>query len=233
MLSLNHVEVFYGESQALYDVSLDVQEGEICALIGANGAGKTTTLRAISGILRPKNGTILFNNQALHKMPVHQIVELGISHVPEGRGLFPMMSIRENLMIGGHCKRVIKSRLETLERMYVLFPRLKEREKQLAGTLSGGEQQMVAIARGLMSQPKMLILDEPSLGLAPLIVAEVFRIVKEISKNTTVLLVEQNVGMSMEIADRVFVLEQGSVVMTGKGNELLNSDHIRKAYLGM
>lgn len=233
MLRLEQVEVYYGDSQALFGVSLNVQEGEICALIGTNGAGKTTTLRAISGLLRPKNGHIFFKGKPLDKIPAHEIVELGISHVPEGRGLFPMMTIKENLFVGGHAKRAIKRRQQNVERMYTLFPRLRERENQLAGTLSGGEQQMVAIARGLMSEPKLLILDEPSLGLAPLVVNEVFRIIKEISKEMTVLLVEQNVSRTLEIADQVFVLEQGQVVMQGKGSELLRDEHVKKAYLGM
>jgi branched-chain amino acid transport system ATP-binding protein len=233
MLAVENIEVSYGESQALFGVTLEVKEGEICALIGANGAGKTTTLRTISGLLRPKKGAIRFAGEPIHQFPAHRIVELGISHVPEGRGLFPMMTVKENLLLGGHVRRVRRNRADNLERMMKLFPRLKERENQLAGTLSGGEQQMVAIARGLMSEPKLLILDEPSLGLAPIVVEEVFRIVKEISAETTVMIVEQNVAQTLQIADRTFVMEHGKVVMSGAGRELLNNEHVKKAYLGM
>jgi branched-chain amino acid transport system ATP-binding protein len=233
MLKVQDIEVSYGESQALFGMTLEVKEGEVCALIGANGAGKTTTLRTISGLLKPKSGTIEFAGEPIHRVPAHRIVDLGISHVPEGRGLFPMMTVKENLLLGGHVERVRKRRGHNLERMMELFPRMKERANQLAGTLSGGEQQMVAIARGLMSEPKLLILDEPSLGLAPIIVEEVFRIVKEISAQTTVMIVEQNVSQTLQIADRVFVLEHGKVVMSGVGHELLNDEHVKKAYLGL
>lgn len=233
MLKLTDVEVSYGESQALFGVSLEVNHGEVCALIGANGAGKTTTLRTISGLLRPKQGTILFFDEPLQKLGAHEVVERGISHVPEGRGLFPLMTIKENLLLGGHIKRVIKRREQNLERMMELFPRLKERANQMAGTLSGGEQQMVAIARGLMSEPKLLILDEPSLGLAPIIVEEVFRIVKEVSRTTTVMIVEQNVSQTLQISDRAYVLDHGKVVMSGTGKDLLADDHVKKAYLGL
>jgi branched-chain amino acid transport system ATP-binding protein len=233
MLTIEDIEVSYGESQALFGVSLEVKEGEICALIGANGAGKTTTLRTVSGLLKPKKGAIRFAGEPIHRFPAHRIVELGISHVPEGRGLFPLMTVKENLLLGGHVSRVRRRRADNLERMMKLFPRLKERENQLAGTLSGGEQQMVAIARGLMSEPKLLILDEPSLGLAPIVVEEVFRIVKEISAETTVMIVEQNVSQTLQLADRTYVLEHGKVVMSGAGRELLNDEHVKKAYLGM
>ena len=233
MLKIEGVEVSYGESQALFGVNLEIKEGQICALIGANGSGKTTTLRTISGLLRPKRGEINFLGNPIHKKNAHEIVDLGISHVPEGRGLFPMMTVRENLLLGGHVPRVRSRREQNLERMFQLFPRLKERENQLAGTLSGGEQQMVAIARGLMSEPKLLILDEPSLGLAPIIVEEVFRIVKEVSAETTVMIVEQNVSQTLQIADHAFVLEHGQVVMSGNGHDLMADDHVKKAYLGM
>jgi branched-chain amino acid transport system ATP-binding protein len=233
MLKIEGVEVSYGESQALFGVNLEVKEGQICALIGANGAGKTTTLRTISGLLRPQKGEISFLGNAIHKKNAHEIVDLGISHVPEGRGLFPMMTVHENLVLGGHVPRVRSRREKNLEHVFHLFPRLKERENQLAGTLSGGEQQMVAIARGLMSEPKLLILDEPSLGLAPIIVEEVFRIVKEISAETTVMIVEQNVSQTLQIADHAFVLEHGQVVMSGAGKDLMANEHVKKAYLGM
>lgn len=233
MLKLQDVEVFYGESQALFGVSMEVYENEICALIGSNGAGKTTTLRTISGLLKVAKGEISFLGHNLLQLDDFQIVDLGISHVPEGRGLFPMMTVKENLLLGGHIQRVRRNRLKNLERIYSLFPKLKERENQLAGTLSGGEQQMVAIARGLMSEPKLLILDEPSLGLAPIIVEDVFRIIQEINKTVTVLIVEQNVVQTLQIANRVYVLENGRVVMTGMGEKLLHDEHIRQVYLGM
>lgn len=233
MLKVEGIHVSYGESPALFGVSITVEAGEVCALVGANGAGKTTTLRTISGLLKPHQGSIEFLGENIHKKGAHEIVDLGISHVPEGRGLFPMMTVKENLLMGGHVKRVIRNRDQNLERMYTIFPRLKEREHQLAGTLSGGEQQMVAIARGLMSEPKLLVLDEPSLGLAPIIVEEVFRIVKEVSATTTVMIVEQNVHQTLQIASRAYVLEHGQVVMSGKGSDLLHDEHVKKAYLGM
>jgi branched-chain amino acid transport system ATP-binding protein len=207
----------------------------VVALVGANGAGKTTTLRTVSGLLRPRTGEILFEGRPIHRIPPHEIVELGISHVPEGRQLFPMMTVEENLLLGGHIKRVRGSRREMLEKeIYPLFPRLKERAHQLAGTLSGGEQQMVAIARGLMSRPKLLILDEPSLGLAPVVVQEVFHTVRRIrEQGVTVMIVEQNVTQTLRLADRAYVVENGQVVMSGTSTDLLNDEHVKMAYLGM
>ncbi|HEX7055936.1 MAG TPA: ABC transporter ATP-binding protein [Bacilli bacterium] len=233
MLKIEDLEVAYGESQALFGVTMEVKEGEVCALIGANGAGKTTTLRTISGLLKARKGVIYLNGEPIHKAKAHRIVELGISHVPEGRGLFPRMTVKENLLLGAHIRRVRNRSKANLEHVMKMFPRLQERENQLAGTLSGGEQQMVAIARGLMSNPKLLILDEPSLGLAPIIVEEMFRIIKEISANTTVLIVEQNVSQTLQIADSAFVLEHGKVVASGTGQALLNDELVKTAYLGL
>ncbi|UOF92524.1 ABC transporter ATP-binding protein [Fodinisporobacter ferrooxydans] len=235
MLQVEEIDVFYGDMQALNGLALDVREGEIVALVGANGAGKSTTLRTISGLLHPRNGRIVFCGGEIHKNDPHTIVDLGISHVPEGRQLFPMMSVRENLLLGGHVKRARGQREEKLiKEIFPMFPRLKEREHQMAGTLSGGEQQMVAIARGMMSNPRLLILDEPSLGLAPVIVKEMFEIIKTIrSKGMTVMIVEQNVVQTLKIADRAYVVENGHVVMSGDSKELLNDDHVKQAYLGM
>ncbi|MCL6593405.1 MAG: ABC transporter ATP-binding protein [Alicyclobacillus sp.] len=235
MLEIREIHVFYGDLQALYGVTLEVQESEVVALVGANGAGKTTTLRTISGLLRPRSGEILFHQKPIHRLPPHQIVELGISHVPESRQLFPLMTVEENLLLGGHIKRVRADRQRMLrEQIYPLFPRLQERRQQLAGTLSGGEQQMVAIARGLMSQPKLLILDEPSLGLAPVVVQEMFNIVRRIrEQGVTVLIVEQNVTQTLQLADRAYVIENGQVVLSGDSKSLVNDEHMKKAYLGM
>jgi branched-chain amino acid transport system ATP-binding protein len=235
VLEIRNIHVYYGDMQALKGLSMEVNEGEVVALVGANGAGKTTTLRTVSGLLRPRTGEILFEGRPIHRIPPHEIVELGISHVPEGRQLFPMMTVEENLLLGGHIKRVRGSRREMLEKeIYPLFPRLKERAHQLAGTLSGGEQQMVAIARGLMSRPKLLILDEPSLGLAPVVVQEVFHTVRRIrEQGVTVMIVEQNVTQTLRLADRAYVVENGQVVMSGKSTDLLNDEHVKMAYLGM
>lgn len=235
MLQVEAIDVFYGDVQALGGLTMDVKAGEVVALVGANGAGKTTTLRTLSGLLKPRSGSITFAGHPLHQLEPHQIVELGISHVPEGRQLFPLMSVRENLLLGGHIKRARAERESFLQKeIYPLFPRLQERAEQLAGTLSGGEQQMVAIARGLMSQPKVLILDEPSLGLAPVIVKEMFRIVKRIrEQGITVLIVEQNVTQTLRIADRAYVIENGRVVLSGPSAQLLADDHVKQAYLGM
>jgi branched-chain amino acid transport system ATP-binding protein len=235
VLEIRNIHVYYGDMQALKGLSMEVREGEVVALVGANGAGKTTTLRTVSGLLRPRTGEILFEGRPIHRIPPHEIVELGISHVPEGRQLFPMMTVEENLLLGGHIKRVRGSRREMLEKeIYPLFPRLKERANQLAGTLSGGEQQMVAIARGLMSRPKLLILDEPSLGLAPVVVQEVFHTVQRIrEQGVTVMIVEQNVTQTLRLADRAYVVENGQVVMSGKSTDLLNDEHVKMAYLGM
>jgi branched-chain amino acid transport system ATP-binding protein len=235
VLEIRNIHVYYGDMQALKGLSMEVKEGEVVALVGANGAGKTTTLRTVSGLLRPRTGVILFEGRPIHRIPPHEIVELGISHVPEGRQLFPMMTVEENLLLGGHIKRVRGSRRAMLEKeIYPLFPRLKERANQLAGTLSGGEQQMVAIARGLMSRPKLLILDEPSLGLAPVVVQEVFHTVRRIrEQGVTVMIVEQNVTQTLRLADRAYVVENGQVVMSGKSTDLLNDEHVKMAYLGM
>jgi branched-chain amino acid transport system ATP-binding protein len=236
VLEIRNIHVYYGDMQALKGLSMEVKEREVVALVGANGAGKTTTLRTVSGLLRPRTGEILFEGRPIHRIPPHEIVELGISHVPEGRQLFPMMTVEENLLLGGHIKRVRGSRREMLEKeIYPLFPRLKERANQLAGTLSGGEQQMVAIARGLMSRPKLLILDEPSLGLAPVVVQEVFHTVRRIreEQGVTVMIVEQNVTQTLRLADRAYVVENGQVVMSGKSTDLLNNEHVKMAYLGM
>jgi len=234
MLEVNNISAFYGKIQALWDVSLNVNEREIVALIGANGAGKSTLLHTISGLLRPASGSITFLGQRIDGLTSHAIVELGISHIPEGRRLFVEMSVRENLEMGAYPKDAWKRKGETLKQVYDIFPILKERERQLARTLSGGEQQMLAMGRGLMSRPKLCIIDEPSNGLAPRLVLEVFQIIKSLrEQGITILLIEQNVRHTLEIADRACVLENGRVALDGTCSELLKSDHIRKAYLGL
>lgn len=233
MLTVKDIEVYYGDVQALWGSTLQVEKGQVGALIGANGAGKTTTLRTISGLLKPVRGSIEFEGHRLDKLQPHQIVELGVVQVPEGRHLFPMMTVRENLEVGSTIRSARRQRKENLDWVMSIFPRLRERESQLAGTLSGGEQQMAAIARGLMSRPKLLMLDEPSLGLAPILVREIFGIVQKLkSLGVTVLLVEQNTSHTLAIADQGFVLENGRVVLQGTGQELLNNEHVKKAYLG-
>lgn len=233
MLTVKDIEVYYGDVQALWGSTLQVEKGQVGALIGANGAGKTTTLRTISGLLKPVRGSIEFEGHRLDKLQPHQIVELGVVQVPEGRHLFPMMTVRENLEVGSTIRSARRQRKENLDWVMSVFPRLRERESQLAGTLSGGEQQMAAIARGLMSRPKLLMLDEPSLGLAPILVREIFGIVQKLkSLGVTVLLVEQNTSHTLAIADQGFVLENGRVVLQGTGQELLNNEHVKKAYLG-
>ncbi len=233
MLQVNDLSVYYDDIRALWSLSFEVTEGEIVAILGSNGAGKTTTLKTISGILRPRQGTVNFNGQQLNRMPSHKIVEAGIAHVPEGRRLFPMMTVQENLEVGSLVPHAKAKRSETMEWVYTMFPRLKERHNQLAGTLSGGEQQMLAIGRGLMSLPKMLILDEPSLGLAPLIVQDVFKVVRQVNESgVTVLIVEQNVQQALRVASRAYVIETGRLVLSGTGEELLNNPEVRKAYLG-
>ena len=236
LLVLDDVQAAYGDFQALFNITLQVNAGEIVTLVGANGAGKTTTLRVISGLLHPKKGTVHFNGQDISRTPPHEIVELGISHVPEGRQLFPYMTVEENLALGGYIDRARPRLKESMEKQFAFFPRLQERRKQLAGTLSGGEQQMVAIARGLMNQPKLLLLDEPSLGLAPKIVEEVFGKVQAIGKRgVTVLIVEQNVVDGLSISDRGYVIENGAVEL-GVGisaQELLSNQRLRSAYLGL
>jgi branched-chain amino acid transport system ATP-binding protein len=234
MLSVENIDVFYGDLQILWDVSFEVNEGEIVALVGANGSGKSTTLKTISGLLRPANGSIMFKDQQLNLIPANKIIEHGVAHVPEGRRLFPEMSVRENLIMGSLSPAAKAKRNETMEWVFGLFPRLREREKQLAGTLSGGEQQMVAVGRGLMALPKLIMFDEPSLGLAPILVADIFRIIKRINKEgVTVLVTEQNTKQSLETSDRGYVLENGRVVLSGTGQELLDNEHVKQAYLGI
>jgi branched-chain amino acid transport system ATP-binding protein len=234
MLDVKGVDVFYGDVQVLWDVSFSVQKGEIVALIGANGSGKTTSLNTISSILKPKKGAVTYEGQELHTRAPHDLVGLGIAHVPEARRLFPEMTVKENLLLGALTPEAKKARPEMLEKVYGIFPRLKEREKQAAGTMSGGEQQMCAIARGLMSKPRLLMLDEPSLGLSPILVADIFRVIQEVHDvGVTVLLVEQNVFKSLAIADRAYVLENGRIVLEGKGKDLLNDAHVKEAYLGV
>ena len=231
---MENIDVFYGDLQVLWDVSFEVNEGEIVALIGANGAGKSTTLKTISGLLSPTTGRITFLGQRLDQVPAHKIIELGVAQVPEGRRLFPEMTVRENLIMGSLSPLAKAKRNETMERIFALFPRLREREKQLAGTLSGGEQQMLAVGRGLMALPKLIMFDEPSLGLAPILVAEIFRIIERIKpEGVTVLLVEQNTKHTLEICDRGYVLENGRVVLSGTGEELLDNEHVKQAYLGI
>jgi branched-chain amino acid transport system ATP-binding protein len=233
LLQVKGISVFYGDVQALREVSLSVSSGEIVSLVGGNGAGKTTTLRTISGLLRPASGSILFEEAEIHRVPAYRIVERGISQVPEGRRIFPRMSVLENLHMGSHVSEARKRREETLGWVLRLFPVLKERSGQLGGTLSGGEQQMLAIARGLMCRPKLLLLDEFSLGLAPLIVREIFAIIQEINRQgTTVLVVEQNVQRSLAISHRGYVLENGAIVLQGEGKELLKNEYMMKAFLG-
>jgi branched-chain amino acid transport system ATP-binding protein len=234
MLEVNNINAFYGKIQALWDVCLNVKESEIVALVGANGAGKSTLLHTISGLMRPESGSITFLGQRIDGLAPHVIVELGISHIPEGRRLFTEMSVHENLEMGAYLSNAWKQKEETLEQVYKIFPLLKEREGQLARTLSGGEQQMLAMGRGLMSRPKLCIIDEPSNGLAPRLVLEVFQIIKSLrEQGITILLIEQNVRHTLEIADRACVLENGRVTLDGTSKELLQSDHVRKAYLGL
>ena len=234
MLEVQNIDVFYGDLQVLWDVSFEVEEGEIVALVGANGSGKSTTLKAISGLLTPANGSIRFLDQRLDQIPANKIIEHGVAHVPEGRRLFPEMTVRENLIMGSLARQAKLKREETMEWIFGLFPRLREREKQMAGTLSGGEQQMLAVGRGLMALPKMIMFDEPSLGLAPILVAEIFNIIKRIKKEgVTVLITEQNTKQTLEISDRGYVLENGRVVLSDTGQELLNNEHVKQAYLGI
>jgi branched-chain amino acid transport system ATP-binding protein len=233
MLDLQAVDVFYGDVQAVHRVSLSVQRGEIVTLVGANGAGKTTTLRAISGLIQPRAGEIRFEGKRLDRLAPEQIVERGIVQVPEGRKLFPSLTVRDNLELGAYARRARPHRARTLEEVMALFPILRERAEQRAGTLSGGEQQMCAIARSLMARPALLMLDEPSLGLAPRIVQEVFRVVNEIhARGVTMLLVEQNVRQALATSQRGYVLENGRIVLEGTGPELLASEATQKAYLG-
>ena len=234
MLKVNEIDVFYGDLQALRQASIEVNPGEVVSVIGSNGAGKSTLLRSISGILRPRRGKIVFNEKEISQAPTFRIVEKGISHVPEGRQIFPTMTVLENLEMGAQFPRTKKVKNDTLEQIFVYFPRLKERLNQKAGTLSGGEQQMLAMGRGLMSLPELIMLDEPSLGLAPLLVSTIFEIIERINQQgTSILLIEQNVFNSLKISDRGYVLENGKIVLDGKGRELLDNPHIRKTYLGL
>ncbi len=233
MLEIKDIEVFYGMIQAIKGVSFEVNEGEVIALIGANGAGKTTILHTITGLLSPKKGSIIFEGQDITKIPAHKIVSLGIAHVPEGRRVFAELTVYENLKMGAYTRKDKTEIEQTLDMVYKRFPRLEERKNQLAGTLSGGEQQMLAMGRALMSHPKIIVMDEPSMGLSPILVNQIFDIIEEVSKSgTTVLLVEQNAKKALSIADRAYVLETGKIVLDGDAKELLNDDSIKKAYLG-
>lgn len=233
MLKLDNINLYYGGIHALKDLSLEVKKGEIVTLIGANGAGKTSTLRAISGLEPIKSGTITYKDSNLKKVPSHKIVSLGLSHVPEGRKIFANLTVKENLELGAYLKKNKSEVKSDMEMVFSKFPRLKERKKQIAGTLSGGEQQMLAIGRALMNRPEMLILDEPSMGLAPLVVKDIFDTIVEINKSgTTILLVEQNANMALSIANRAYVLETGKIVLSGKASDLLNDESIKSAYLG-
>ena len=234
MLEISGLNVFYGDYQALFDVKATVAAGEIVSLLGANGAGKTTTINAICGFIRPKAGTIRFDGSVIHKMSPNKIVEKGLIQIPEERMLFADMTVLENLQMGAYLGRARKKLADSLDWVYGLFPILKTRQSQLAGTLSGGEQQMVAIGRGLMSLPRLLILDEPSLGLAPLLVAEVFAVIQKINQEgVAILLVEQNAHQSLKISHRAYLLENGSIAMEGQASELLETDYIRESYLGI
>ena len=233
MLKVEGLNVFYGAIHALHDISFHVESGEIVTLIGANGAGKTTTLHTISGLIRQKSGEITFKDKNLSSIQPHKLVSMGLSQVPEGRRVFAQMSVLENLEMGAYTRKNSAELKSDLEMVFSHFPRLKERVKQVAGTLSGGEQQMLAMGRALMSHPDLLMLDEPSMGLSPILVQEIFTIIQEINKaGTTILLVEQNAHMALSIADRAYVLETGHIVMEGAAKELLTNDDVRKAYLG-
>ena len=232
ILKVDDINVYYGSIHAIKGISFEVEEGEVVTLIGANGAGKSTTLNTISGLLRSKTGSIEFMGQSLAKVPSHKIVERGLALVPEGRRIFLQMTVQENLEMGAFTQKGGETQ-QDLEKIYALFPRLKERLKQMAGTLSGGEQQMLAMGRALMSHPKLLMLDEPSMGLAPILVEQIFDIVRELNQHgTTILLVEQNANMALSVAHRGYVLETGKIVATGTGAELLEDEAVKKAYLG-
>lgn len=233
MLKIEDLYVSYGMINAIKGVSFEVNEGEVVSLIGANGAGKTTILHTITGLLKPKSGSVMFEGKELTTTPAHEIVKLGMAHVPEGRRVFADLSVYDNLMLGAYTRKDKNEIAKTLELVYERFPRLEERKKQTAGTLSGGEQQMLAMGRALMSKPRIILMDEPSMGLSPLFVNEVFDIIKKISASgTTVLLVEQNAKKALSISDRAYVLETGKIALTGKASDLINDDKIKKAYLG-
>ena len=233
MLEIKELEVYYGMIQAIKGISFEVNEGEVIALIGANGAGKTTILHTISGLIAPKKGSITFEGQEITKIPAHKIVENGLAQVPEGRRVFPSLSVLQNLKLGAYTRKDKKEIDDTLKMIYERFPRLEERKNQPAGTLSGGEQQMLAMGRALMSKPRIILMDEPSMGLSPIFVNEIFDIIKQVSASgTTVLLVEQNAKKALSIADRGYVLETGKIVKEGKASDLLNDEAVKKAYLG-
>lgn len=235
LLSIDTINVGYGEIQVLFDLSLHVNEGEVVSIIGANGAGKSTLLKTISGMLKPSSGSVTFDGAPIHTLAADEIVDRALIHVPEGRRLFSLMTVQENLEMGAYSKHASPHAKESLKAVHKLFPRLDERRKQLAGTLSGGEQQMVAIGRGIMARPKILMLDEPSLGLAPVLKKDIFVAIKKIAEDfgTTIVLVEQDVMHSLAISDRAYVMEQGQVVMEGKADELRHDPHIKTAYLGL
>ena len=233
MLSVNNLQVHYGMIQAIKDVSFEVNEGEVIALIGANGAGKTTILHTVSGLLQPTKGSVVFEGQDITKVPAHKIVSLGMAHVPEGRRVFAQLTVLENLRLGAYTRKDKNEMEETLKMIYKRFPRLEERKNQIAGTLSGGEQQMLAMGRALMSHPKIILMDEPSMGLSPIFVEEVFKIIRDISaEGVTVLLVEQNAKKALNIADRAYVLETGNIILQGDAKKLMNDESVKKAYLG-
>lgn len=233
MLEINDLEVCYGVIRAIKGVSFEVNQGEVIALIGANGAGKTTILHTITGLIPAEKGSILFDGKELTKTPAHKIVSMGMAHVPEGRRVFAQLSVLENLKLGAYTRKNKAEIEESLQMVYDRFPRLEERKNQVAGTLSGGEQQMLAMGRALMSKPRIILMDEPSMGLSPLLVSEIFDIIKVISEGgTTVLLVEQNAKKALSIADRAYVLETGNITLSGKASDLMNDDSVKKAYLG-
>ncbi|MBU1342096.1 MAG: ABC transporter ATP-binding protein [Proteobacteria bacterium] len=233
-LEINNIDAFYGDVQVIFDLSLAINEGEVVSIIGGNGAGKSTLLRTISGLMNPARGSISFDGRRIETLPPEDIVTSGIVHVPEGRRLFSLMTIKDNLIVGAYNKRADALQNETLKQVYDMLPRLKERQAQIAMTLSGGEQQMVAIGRGLMARPKLLMLDEPSLGLAPVLINSIFETIRKIAdQGTTVLLVEQDVNHSLSLSDRGYVLEHGRIAMEGPAKELLNDPHVKEAYLGI
>jgi branched-chain amino acid transport system ATP-binding protein len=233
MLEVRDLQVYYGMIHAIKGISFDVNQGEVIALIGANGAGKTTTLHTITGLLAPKSGSVLFEGKDITKVPAHKIVSMGMAHVPEGRRVFAELSVYENLKMGAYTRKDKKEIEESLANVYKRFPRLEERKNQMAGTLSGGEQQMLAMGRALMSKPKIILMDEPSMGLSPIFVNEIFDIIRAVSESgTTVLLVEQNAKKALSISDRAYVLETGTITMSGKAKDLLEDEAVKKAYLG-
>jgi len=234
LLRIDGIDFFYAQAQVLHQVSVEVEEGEFVAFIGANGAGKTTTMKTVSGLLHPRRGTIEFLGRPIHKMEAHDITSLGLVHIPEGRRIFTSLTVHENLEMGSYLKEAKKRRLQTLDQVFDLFPVLKARQRQTSGTLSGGEQQMLAVGRALMSMPKLLTIDEPSLGLAPLITENIFLTIKDINqRGTTILLVEQNVFASLNMAHRGYVLENGRIVLQGESKDLLVDENVKKAYLGL